>query len=292
MIGLALDIEAGCMSFSLNGEWIDSVAQEFELKGHSLYPALSMGGFFTLHISRDTWMFAPPSADFAAWGSPDVLTRPPPSSSGPRVEEVAPKPASLERLKSAVPNMANGLSASNLPIFAQEVAHKTLVANLEPYLGPLTEEFRKITGERQLQDLSWEGLQEMIAGRQMDPQGWIREWQGCTTYTDCSEETEIVKWWWTFVSDRRPQELPKLFEWCTNYPAIPATAWKFHIALIDDTNRLPTINTCMTDDRGVANRGIPEPRLYLPPCASREALEQMMSKVSWDRGAATAMTLV
>jgi len=297
IIGLAIDMEAGRMCFSLNGEWIESVGQEFELGGRSLYPALSMGGFFTIHISSDTWKYAPPSEDYSAWSSSaGLLTRPPPSlnrSWAPAKEEVAPRPASLERLSSTVANITSGqLSASNLPAFAKEVAHKTLVANLEPYLGPLTEEFRRITGERQLQDLSWESLQEMIAGRQMDPEGWIKEWQSCTTYTDCNEENEIIQWFWRFVSDRSPQELPKLFEWCTNYPAIPASAWKFHIALIDDNNRLPTINTCMTDDRGVANRGIPEPRLYLPPCTSKEALEQKMSKVSWEKGAATSMTLV
>lgn len=98
--------------------------------------------------------------------------------------------------------------------------------------------------------------------------------------------------WWAFVAERSAEELPKLFEWCTNYAAVPTTAWKFHIALLDDPNRLPTINTCMTDDRGVANRGVPEPRLHLPPCESKAALAQKMAQVAWERGAATAMTLI
>eukprot|EP00930_Biecheleria_cincta_P057721 TRINITY_DN43604_c0_g1_i1.p1 TRINITY_DN43604_c0_g1~~TRINITY_DN43604_c0_g1_i1.p1 ORF type:complete len:880 (-),score=115.55 TRINITY_DN43604_c0_g1_i1:142-2661(-) len=303
VIGLAVDMDAGHMSFSLNGDWIKE--RGFDLAGHSLFPAVSTKCFYTMHISQDSWKYAPPDAGYTAWGDTGVLTRPPPACDDVPVlpatddapmlgrNESGPKIPTLQRSVSKVPGIGNAeLSSSNLPDFAKAVARKTLVANLEPYLGSLTEEFRKVVGEQLLSGLSWDGLQEMISGRQLDPEGWIREWKAQTTYTHCDEKSEVVQLWWAFVSERSSEELPKLFEWCTNYPAVPTTAWKFHIALVEDSNRLPTVNTCMTDDRGVANRGVPEPRLHLPPCCNKEALSSKMEQVLWRKGASCAMNLV
>merc|ERR1712056_5659 len=101
-----------------------------------------------MHISPETWLFSPPTEDYEAWGSCGVLTRPPPVFGGvaPSVESVPP-PRSLERSTSKVPSVCGDtISADNLPEFARAVAQKTLVTNLDPYLAPLTDEFRKVAG--------------------------------------------------------------------------------------------------------------------------------------------------
>jgi len=305
------------------------VSQEGEFGDIPIFPAVSMAGFFVVHIARETWRYAPPAIseeggqEFLPWAdatSADdhttesvpcgILPRPPPSWLAnldiiPSTTEAKPqgqvqsaedheviKPPNLERSRSKVPDVAEELSAATLPEFAKAVARKVLVTNLEPYLGLVIDGFRKVIGPQAIDGVTWQALQEAIAGRDLDPAKWVEDWKERTTYKDCSESDEYVEYWWAFVTERSAEELPKLFEWCTNFPAVPATAWKFHITLLDDANRLPTINTCMTDDPGLANRGVPEPRLHLPPCKSLEALRERMSQVSWQSGAASAMTYV
>jgi len=296
------------MQCSLNGEWDTGVQQTVELAGHSIYPAVSGQGFFALHMGKDTWQFEPPDESYLAWGIDGVLCRPPPllddsqpntavgspiaTSGSPLTRTTSFSAPTLERTTSVIPGVTENLSTSNLQEFAEAVARKTLVTNLKPYLGPLTEEFRKVAGEQKLRSLTWEQLQERIAGLQVDTPGWIEEWKSKTGYTFCDEEHEVVKLWWSFVSDRRAEDLPKLFEWCTNFPAIPVTRWKFHIQLLDDANKLPSMNSCRTDDRGIENRGVPEPIVYLPHVSSKSDLDEKMSKVNWEKGAANTMHLV
>merc|ERR1712224_611108 len=113
-----------------------------------------------------------------------------------------------------------------------------------------------------------------------------------TSYTFCEADSETVKLWWAFVADRPADQLSKLFEWCTNYPAMPVTTWKFRIQLVEDPVKLPTVKLCMTDDQGIRNDGVPEPVMYLPPYEDKEVLSAKMSMAAWEKGASAAMTLV
>jgi len=79
VIGFAVDIEGGCMRFSINGEWVDSAEIMFDALGLSLFPALSMGGFFKIVVHNSAWSFAPPSLDYVAWGVTGVIERPVPA---------------------------------------------------------------------------------------------------------------------------------------------------------------------------------------------------------------------
>merc|ERR1711904_4422 len=129
VIGLAVDIQAGEMRFSQNGEWFESMLQQADFGGQSIFPAVSMRGFFAMHFSRGSWAHAPPDESYEAWSDSGVLCRPPP----PLDDDVAVVPASLERMTSHVHvgEACEGeeLSASNLPAFAKAVTQKTLVTN-------------------------------------------------------------------------------------------------------------------------------------------------------------------
>ena len=64
------------MNFTLNGEWAEGAAMSFEPnRQRSFYPAVSCTGLFTMHISRDSWKFKPPSL-YQPWGTGDNYVRP------------------------------------------------------------------------------------------------------------------------------------------------------------------------------------------------------------------------
>jgi hypothetical protein len=210
----------------------------------------------------------------------------------PSVPAKAESAPSLEREFSDVtgPGLADGeaLSESNLRAFAEAVARKALVENLQPQLGFVTEEFRRVVPLTLRESLSWRQVQERISGRRLDPEVFIREWRSRTTYQSCEETDESVRLWWSYVCRCTAEELSQLFTWCTGFGAIPVTAWKFQIKLIDDPRRCPTINMCMTDDPSAANRGIKMPTISLPAYTSMSTLAQ---KMEWAMAGASGMNL-
>merc|ERR1712187_37289 len=44
IIGLAIDIDACVMQFSLNGDWVEELLHTFEAAGRKFYPAMSTKG--------------------------------------------------------------------------------------------------------------------------------------------------------------------------------------------------------------------------------------------------------
>jgi len=199
---------------------------------------------------------------------------------------------SLEREVSDVegPGIAGGeeLSVSNLQAFAEAVIKKALVKNLEPQLTTIVEEFGRVVPQRVRQGLSWQQIQDRISGRRLDPEAFVQAWRAKTTYQACTEADPSVKLWWGFVSERSADDLPQLFAWCTGFAAIPVTAWKFQIRIVDDNGRCPTVNTCMTDDPSAANHGIKMPTLYLPTYDSKATLAR---KMEWAIAGASALNL-
>eukprot|EP00419_Tripos_fusus_P054825 CAMPEP_0172804048 /NCGR_PEP_ID=MMETSP1075-20121228/4903_1 /TAXON_ID=2916 /ORGANISM="Ceratium fusus, Strain PA161109" /LENGTH=737 /DNA_ID=CAMNT_0013642559 /DNA_START=160 /DNA_END=2373 /DNA_ORIENTATION=- len=76
IVGFAIDIDGGRMNFTLNGEWAEGAAMSFEPnRTRSFYPAVSYTGLFTMHVSRDSWKFKPPSL-YQPWGTGDNYVRP------------------------------------------------------------------------------------------------------------------------------------------------------------------------------------------------------------------------
>jgi len=194
---------------------------------------------------------------------------------GPRLP-----PPSLERSLSNVqgPGIHGGeaLSAANVQAFAKAVAAKALSENLSPHLEAIVEEFRRIVSQRVRGSLSWEQLQCRISGQRLDPEAFTRAWKEKTTYQACNEDHESIRFWWSYVTELPPTDLLRLFTWCTGFAAIPTTAWKFRINVVDDVGRCPTVNTCMTDDASAANRGVKMPTLYLPAYESKATLTKKM----------------
>eukprot|EP00929_Paragymnodinium_shiwhaense_P080240 TRINITY_DN4182_c0_g3_i1.p1 TRINITY_DN4182_c0_g3~~TRINITY_DN4182_c0_g3_i1.p1 ORF type:complete len:1866 (-),score=363.29 TRINITY_DN4182_c0_g3_i1:181-5778(-) len=76
VVGCAIDLEEGKMSFSLNGEWITEADINFKARGQRFYPAVTMAGSFELHLPRYTWKFRPPGSDYQAWADLGIYTRP------------------------------------------------------------------------------------------------------------------------------------------------------------------------------------------------------------------------
>eukprot|EP00927_Polykrikos_kofoidii_P036448 TRINITY_DN30773_c0_g1_i2.p1 TRINITY_DN30773_c0_g1~~TRINITY_DN30773_c0_g1_i2.p1 ORF type:complete len:591 (-),score=123.65 TRINITY_DN30773_c0_g1_i2:73-1845(-) len=72
IVGCAVDIDAGVMSFAVNGSWEEASNIEFESRGRSLFPALSMQGDFELRLEDSLFSFRPPGDDFAAPLGEDV----------------------------------------------------------------------------------------------------------------------------------------------------------------------------------------------------------------------------
>lgn len=289
VIGFALDIEAGLMRFSLNGEWVDPAQMQFEAAGRSLYPAVSMKGRFAMHLPRVCWQFRPPDDSYHAWASAGVFTRP--------VQLASPleDPLAFERQHSEVsgPGLADGepLSSANLRAYAEAVTRKALVENAKPYLELVVQEFGRVVTVRTRKGLTWQQVQERISGQRLDAGAFVSEWQSRTSYqcpTGSVESNQSVALWWDHVSDRSAEELHRLFAWCTGFAAIPVTAWKFQIKVVDDEGQCPTVNTCMTDDPSAANRGVKMPTLYLPAYTSRDVLEHRME---WALAAAAGMHL-
>jgi len=215
-----------------------------------------------------------------------------PPDVGPRSGKVSPACPKLERAVSDVegPGLSRGeeLTAANIRAFAEAVAKKALTHNLQPHLGYIIEEFHRIVPQRIQQGLTWQQVRDRISGRRLDPESFVREWRDRTTYQSCSEADESVRLWWGYVSGRTAEELSRLFAWCTGFAAIPVTAWKFQIKVVDDGLRCPTINTCMTDDPSAANRGVKMPTIYLPAYDSQATLAQ---KMEWAIAGASSMNL-
>lgn len=68
IIGFGLDMDAGRMDFSLNGQWIPEAGMKFGRGDPTyLYPAISSRGSFAFHLGSSSWSFAPPSTDYQAW---------------------------------------------------------------------------------------------------------------------------------------------------------------------------------------------------------------------------------
>eukprot|EP00928_Gymnodinium_smaydae_P072711 TRINITY_DN56013_c0_g1_i1.p1 TRINITY_DN56013_c0_g1~~TRINITY_DN56013_c0_g1_i1.p1 ORF type:complete len:891 (+),score=144.39 TRINITY_DN56013_c0_g1_i1:82-2754(+) len=78
VIGFAVDLDAGKMVFSLNGEWVSSADMDCDTSGAAIYPAVSTYGFFAFHIPREAWQFSPPDEDYEPWAEKGVFTRPVP----------------------------------------------------------------------------------------------------------------------------------------------------------------------------------------------------------------------
>jgi len=211
---------------------------------------------------------------------------------GPRTGQVPSNSPHLGRVLSHVqgPGVLAGedLTAVNLRAFAEAVARKALSQNLQPHLSLIIEEFQRVVPQRVRQVLSWQQVRDRLCGQRLDPEAFVREWRDRTTYQSCCEADESVRLWWGYVSERTAEELSRLFSWCTGFAAIPVTAWKFQIKVVDDVVRCPTINTCMTDDPSAANRGVKMPTIYLPAYDSQATLAQ---KMEWAIAGASAMNL-
>ncbi|CAE6967851.1 kidins220 [Symbiodinium natans] len=73
VLGLAIDLDAGVMRLSHQGKWHNENEEGYiikaELTGRDWYPAISMRGFYQMHLDRRTWRFTPPSPDYEAWAS-------------------------------------------------------------------------------------------------------------------------------------------------------------------------------------------------------------------------------
>lgn len=76
IIGLAVDIDAGEMTFSLNGEWVETASTNFDAAGKKIFPAVSLSGYFRMNLVRDSWLFPPPSEDYEEWADTGNFTRP------------------------------------------------------------------------------------------------------------------------------------------------------------------------------------------------------------------------
>jgi len=76
VIGFAVDIDAGMMKFSLNGQWVPQAQMRFQAHGFRMYPALSMRGDFLMNIAPATWEHSPPSEGFKPWATSGNFRRP------------------------------------------------------------------------------------------------------------------------------------------------------------------------------------------------------------------------
>jgi len=182
----------------------------------------------------------------------------------------------------------SGLSSANIQVFAKAVARKAMYDNLQPHLGFVIEEFTKVVPKATRERLSWQQLMDLFSGKRLEPCEFIREWRKRTTYKACQETDFVVQTWWEYVSERSKDELHRIFAWCTGFATMPATTWKFAIHVREDSERVPTVNTCMTDDLSAYNHGIRMPTLYLPSTSSKEMLYRHMD---WALAAGTAMHL-
>merc|ERR1719221_1262270 len=67
VVGLAVDMLAGTMKWSLNGFWHHAPEKQFELNDRELFPCLSMWGDFKMLIAHKDWKFSPPENDYVPW---------------------------------------------------------------------------------------------------------------------------------------------------------------------------------------------------------------------------------
>eukprot|EP00929_Paragymnodinium_shiwhaense_P031970 TRINITY_DN1779_c0_g3_i1.p1 TRINITY_DN1779_c0_g3~~TRINITY_DN1779_c0_g3_i1.p1 ORF type:complete len:1004 (+),score=229.06 TRINITY_DN1779_c0_g3_i1:16-3027(+) len=242
VIGFAIDLDAGRMLFSLNGDWVDSLQMTFEAPhDQGFFPAVSTKGHFVMHIPRKTWQFAAPDSSYEAWAEDGLYMRP--------VAMPAPlQPPDLDRQSSRVAgpgldSTGGELTSGNLQAFAEAVTRKALTENLQPYLSVVVGEFRRVVPQSVRQGLSWQTVQDRISGRRLESsEAFVKEWRGKTTYSSCDEENETVSLWWDYVSELPVEELSALFSWCTGFATIPVTAWKFQIKAVEDTGFRQDLN--------------------------------------------------
>lgn len=197
----------------------------------------------------------------------------------------------LARERSRVDLGAEGgeeLNRGNLLTFAEALAKKVLVENLQPHLGHIIEEFRRVVPEEARTKLTWQKLQDAVSGRRLDVIDWVKEWQAQTSYHLCTADDLQVQLWWAFAASLPAERLKPLFSWCTGFAAIPATPWRFRIWSTDDPTRHPQVNTCMTDDPSGRNQGVKMPVLYLPPYSDMETLAH---KFEWAVAGASSLDL-
>lgn len=72
VVGCAVNLDAGEMSFSCDGCWHPLASLQFNSKGRPLYPAFSLRGDFTLALDSTSWCFTPPHDGYVQWSSADV----------------------------------------------------------------------------------------------------------------------------------------------------------------------------------------------------------------------------
>jgi len=199
---------------------------------------------------------------------------------------------SLEQVDSRVqgPGLREGaeLTAESLPAFAEAVVRKALIDDLQPHLDIIKKEFRSVVPKKLRLSLSWQQVQDRISGKRLDPATFVQEWRDKTSLGSCAGRDHILGIWWEYVSELSTEELRGLFTWCTGFAAIPVTPWKFHIQVVEDIDRCPTINTCMTDDPSAANRGVKMPTMYLPAYECKAILAQ---KMEWALAGASGLSL-
>jgi len=76
IIGLAIDLDAGVMQFSMNGYWVNGLLHKFDAAGRNFYPAISTEGQFAMLLPSSAWWYSPPSADYKAWADSGLFDRP------------------------------------------------------------------------------------------------------------------------------------------------------------------------------------------------------------------------
>jgi len=184
----------------------------------------------------------------------------------------------------------DALTVDNLKAYAAAVQRQALVDNLQPHLSHVVEEFQSLVPEALLSEMTWQQLQERLSGRCLTPEAFMQLWKERTAYKLCTEEDTTVQLWWEYVAQCNSEELSNLFTWCTGFAAPPATPWKFQIQVIDGTQRLPSVNTCLTDETSRESRGVKMPVLYLPTYESKEDLVKFF-KLATAGSAAMAMHL-
>jgi len=64
VIGCAVDIDNGILSFAVDGHWQADAERSAEFAGRSLFPAVSLSGQFTLHLDPDSFVYGPPDSSY------------------------------------------------------------------------------------------------------------------------------------------------------------------------------------------------------------------------------------
>lgn len=141
------------------------------------------------------------------------------------------------------------VTASNRIEYIHRLAHYRMNSQIKQQSEAFLHGFYDVVPSQFIRLFSHEELQLLISGKsgKID----VVDWRRNTRYSGgFNEETPVIRWFWTAISELRAEEQAKMLQFVTSCPRAPLLGFAyllpgFCIHRAEGSDRLPTASTCM-----------------------------------------------